>query len=211
MADDVNSSKYVILDSDVIVSFSSGNYEKSNEILNNLAIATERGYGLAISNISIFEMLNESNMETEEKRIEAIQFFKRFELDNKVLIAASHIGCLYKEANHTISSFGVKIIAATAFLTDSLIFTLNGKDYPRPFFDELVKTYIKYEVKGRDVIQVAYFMKPDVKLIEELHKNRVQEHQENVNKKLGIPVRESTLTETASLSQTIITSSLNKE
>jgi len=64
--------------------------------------------------------------------------------DAQTLWASGRLGCLYNDEGIEVG-VGDQIIAATAILQNSIIFTCNGRDFPPPFFKELDRKLLTYE------------------------------------------------------------------
>jgi predicted nucleic acid-binding protein len=164
---------YVILDTNIIQYFSNKDLAKS--ISDTLTEVVESGYDIAISNYTFFESIDGANRDTEVRRVEVIGKFARFSVTKSILIAAAHLGCLYNLESINYVDIGDKIIGATALLRNSLIFTANGRDYPRPFFSEITqKEIISKNKKGVGSLLTFYFLKPNIEYIETKFKERIK-------------------------------------
>lgn len=169
--------RYILLDSDIFNHL--GNSDLYPQIIYLLRDALEKGYGLSMSIFTLLELIDTASVENEVKAMAAIQGVKRFKINQSILLTAGHLGCMYKEDGVTKEpEKGDKIIAATSLLNNTVIFTTNGRDYPRPFFKELSKPILKYKKSdGRDVCLISYFLEPDLEIIAKKHQERVDEHQ----------------------------------
>lgn len=170
-------SRYILLDSDIFNHL--GNADLFPQIIYLLRDALAKGYGISMSLYTLLELIDTASIENEVKAVIATQGVKRFKINQTILITAGHLGCMYKEDNVTKEpDKGDKIIAATAVLNNSVIFTTNGRDYPRPFFREISKPVLKYKKSdGREVCLISYFLEPDFDIISTKHQERVDEHQ----------------------------------
>ena len=150
-------------------------------------IAKSPGWGLALSDFTLFEALNEIPHEKEKKMYTILGKFPRFEVDLTNLVLASHLGCLYKDYLKEIGSIdkipenGDKILAATSVRNNFPICTMNMRDYPYPFFEVILKETIKYERKRCPVFITIYVVQPQIKTIVDYYSQRigVQEMPEN--------------------------------
>jgi predicted nucleic acid-binding protein len=169
---------YVLLDSNVIQHFA--NEELGLEILANLGEAYQAGYKPAISDFTFLELLDGSSVEKEVERINALKNVKRFYVRKDVLIAAGHLGSIYLEDGFQIKDIGDKIIGATALLSNSLIYTFNGRDFPRPFFNEVAVREVRYAINGEPKMMVAYFISPNFEYIGSKYQERMRPIQEKM-------------------------------
>ncbi len=128
---------YVILDTCIIQHL--GDKELAECIINDLKEAATAGYDIAISDFTFFELLNGATVEKEQERINALAGISRYYVKKDILIAAAHLGCLYQQ-DGTDADTGDKIIGATSLIFNSIIYTTNGRDFPRPFFNEVAKS-----------------------------------------------------------------------
>lgn len=169
--------RYILLDSDIFNHL--GNSELYPQIIYLLRDAITKGYGLSMSIFTLLELIDTASVENEVKAMSATYGIKRFKINQTVLIAAGHLGCMYKDDGVIKEpEKGDKIIAATAILKGAVIFTTNGRDYPRPFFKELSKPLLKYtKSDGREVYLISYFLEPDSDIIGTKHQERIEEHQ----------------------------------
>ena len=121
-----------------------------------------------MSDFCTFELFSGCYKEKEKALSSVWKKYNRYLVNTKVLQCAAHFSTIY-EHNTLIKrkeiSNGDKIIGATAFLTNSLIFTGDFNDFPRPLFSEEYKFIIKYKKRGKTVPLVFYFLKPDVDII----------------------------------------------
>lgn len=163
--------QYVILDTCIIQHF--GETELAECILKDLRDTASAGYGLAISDFTYFELLDGASIEKEQQRIEALAGLSRYFVKKETLITAAHLGCLYQQDSAS-ADIGDKIIAATSLLSNSIIYTTNGRDFPRPFYDEVSKRYLKYHKNGAEIVLPSYFFKPDINYIIVKYKERTK-------------------------------------
>ncbi len=166
--------RYIILDTCIFQHFA--NESLAVQMLGILQDAKTKGYGLALSQYSLIELVDNASIENESKRMAAIKGIKHFKVKQSVLLIAGHLGCLYKEdgmEEKQQPERGDKIIGATAFLYESLIYTTNGRDYPQPFFKEIARQTFLYKTdSGRDASVVGYFIEPDKETIINKYANR---------------------------------------
>lgn len=165
--------KYVIIDTNIFQYFSRSK-ELSNGILDYVQEAIKEGYDLAMSDISIFELLDGSTLDREKEALSAIAGLPRIFVTKSILIAAAHLGCLYNEDGLSPDQISLadKVIGASAVLTNSLILTGNIRDFPEPFFSKVAYKDLKYSKKRFDAYQVIAFMKPEFGVIGKRHETR---------------------------------------
>ena len=170
--------QYVILDTCIIQYF--GDKELAACILNDLREAQVAGYDFAISDFTFFELLDGASLEKEKQRIAALGGLSRYFVKKDILIVAAHLGCLYQQ-DSAHADIGDKIIAATSILFNSIIYTTNGRDYPRPFFNEIAKRYLKKHSKnGIETTIASYFLIPDQSYINAKYLERTSQTERNV-------------------------------
>src|SRR5436190_12815902 len=99
----------------------------------------KRGFGFALSDITIYELMRGLSKEKEKKMLSFLSPYFSYYLTREVLITTAQLDNLMKMENINVNSVdhGDKIIAATAILTGSLILTANTRDFPWPFFHEV--------------------------------------------------------------------------
>jgi predicted nucleic acid-binding protein len=173
----VGEKRNVILDSNIVQYL--GTDGLSERIMECLREVVGAGYDLAISDISFYELLNSAPIEKEVAVIRALTGVKRFFVKKSVLIAAAHMGCMYSadKVHPEQIDVGDKIIAATAVVTNSVVFTANARDFPSPFFRELARKTLQYERKGQPVFLSAVFLEPDIGVITPRHNLRLKEYE----------------------------------
>lgn len=172
MAEPVSDNRsYVIVDTNVFQNFA--NTEIAEHILDHMKEAIDAGYSLSISEFTLFETIDGATTKKERERLEAIGSLKRFRVNKSTLFTAAHLGCLYQDDKHTISDVGDKIIAATALLTNSMIYTFNARDFPVPFFTIEAERVVRYKNNGVGSFLACHFIKPNTQLILEKYKYRM--------------------------------------
>jgi predicted nucleic acid-binding protein len=134
------------------------------------------GYGIAISEITIFELFNEVSVKKEVQIMNTLQGLVRFQVRKNTLVAAAHLASMYKDHKLPMDQFetGDRIIAATAVLGNCIIFTLNGRDFPQPFFKEIERRRFEYQSKEWPVCVYSYFMEPQNEYIGQYHQKRIE-------------------------------------
>jgi len=169
------SKNYVILDSNIIQYFN--NELLASKILGILRDAIGDSYSLAISDFTFFELLNGSTIKKEQEMVIHLNGITRFYVKKTVLVAAAHLGCLYKEDGMDPGNIdiGDLIIGASAVLSGSYVFTANIRDFPVPFFKVELNKLIEYEVKGAQKFLNVAFLKPDVEVIGKYHASRLKQ------------------------------------
>ena len=158
-------SRYIVLDTCIFQHFAEK--ELGLAVINILRQAVNIDYGIAVSDFSFFELLDGASVEKEIDRIKAVGATKRFWVKKNVLIAAAHLGCLYSKDGIPDKQInpGDKVIAATALLTNSIIYTTNGRDFPRPFFRELAQIPLWYKKNDRTICLMSYYLETDTNYI----------------------------------------------
>ena len=133
----------------------------------------ENNNTIRVSDYSSYELFCGCKKEKEVVLALIWRKFNRYVVNTKVLQAAAHLSTFYgvKNGCRHIGD-GDKIIGATAFLTKSLIFTANFNDFPRPFFSEKEKIFLKYKKRGKTIPLLVYFLKPEVEIIADYIKRR---------------------------------------
>lgn len=178
------SERYLILDSNILSRASSstdGPGPIGNIIIPYLQEVLNRspGWDIAISAATIFEVTDRSPIKEEVRLERAVEGMKIFDVNIEVLRCAGRLGCMYKDQgiNDTQISSVDKIIAATAFLTGSVIYTTDMRDYPAPFFSEnrALRKIVEYEAKKVPVFLPTYFMNPENDVLQKYYLNRVAE------------------------------------
>lgn len=135
---------YIILDTNILIKLGENSNKKSSQLstkifehLNHI-ISENPGWYLAISAITLYELINQTTVETELAREQMLQGVKCFPISLPVIRIAARLSCFYKL--HNISDDQIelpdKLISATSMQTGAVIFTTNASDYPSPFFSE---------------------------------------------------------------------------
>ncbi len=143
------------------------------EIINFLGELTKRGFELAISEITCFELLSESSLTKETEGLSILALFKRYEVDLDVIFSAAKLSSAYKiQANAEHKQLPIietpdKIIAATSLLSGSLILTANVNDFPRPIFLEAEEKQILFKDKGKTKMLILLVLRPNYPLIQQ--------------------------------------------
>lgn len=174
--------RYIILDTNIISSFS--NEELGQKILEILREAVALGYGIAISDITLFEVVNGTSVDTEIKMEQTLGGVERFYIKKDILLGAAHLGGIYKAHGLPLDQFGTEdqIIAATAIARNALVFTKNGRDFPPPMFKELDRRMIEYKSKEYPVCVPVYFMEPQIEYIVAHYATRIEPHKEKIKR-----------------------------
>lgn len=145
-----------------------GNKNIKDELLKYLAELLGRGFDMAISEVTIFELLSGAHIKQEQEGFETLKLFKTFQITSEVLVAASQLSTLYREEKipqENSISLPDKIIASTTTLTGSLILTADVNDYPRPFFIEAEIKYIFYFKNSKQEMLNIQLLRPDYTII----------------------------------------------
>lgn len=167
--------RYVLLDTNIFTNLN--NKQLNEQVIYLLQDAVSKGYGLGISQLSIFELLDSASLQNEIKAFSIISGLKQFKILQRVLIAAGHLGCLYSEDGIDYQKhpqIGDKIIAATAIVNNAVVLTFNGRHFPPPFFKIISTNALKYKQNdGRESYQVCYFLEPDIDVIKKKYDSRL--------------------------------------
>lgn len=156
----------IILDTNILQYI--GNKKIAPGLLVYLADLVNRGFGLAISEISCYELLSGTTIKQEQEGLNLLEKFVRYTVDIQVILAASQLSTLYfhqrkledREVDREISPQD-KFIAATAILTNSLIITANINDFPRPFFQEAEEKPLLYKDNNKIRMLVVQLLRPN--------------------------------------------------
>jgi predicted nucleic acid-binding protein len=124
----------IILDTCILQYIS--NKKISGQLISYLASLVKKDFNLAISDISIQELLTNATIRQEKEGLALLSNFKNYQLESNILVSASQLSTLYNQRKIPNQNISVpdKIIASTAILSDSLIMTADINDFPRPFF-----------------------------------------------------------------------------
>lgn len=165
--------RYIILDTNILSSFS--NADLGNKIIDILREVVGYGYGIAISDITIYELVNESSFQKELQMTNTFAGISRYFCKRTELTAAARMAAFYKDHGLHMTQFevGDRIIAGTSVVNNCIIFTLNGRDFPQPFFKEIERRMIDYTSKEYPVCVPAYFMEPQIDYIISCHNKRM--------------------------------------
>lgn len=163
----------IILDSNIIQYVVDKN--SSEALAPYLMDFLDRGFGFAISDITIYELLKGANIKNEAEMLQVLNVFQRYYLTDNVLVAAAQLETLYRmdsiEPKQVES--GDKFIAATAVLTGSLILTANSRDFPSPYFQESERKPIIYtEKRNRSKCILISVLTPDITIINQRFSER---------------------------------------
>lgn len=141
----------VIVDTCVISQLNSNSKKLSDNLALYLEDLSKRGYELTLSTITGYEILQNLFGEKEDKTVRLLDQYQQKEITTEVLYWAAKLRSLYKEIGHEITKKGGdSIIAATAFLLDGRVLTINCRDYPYPFFTQVEHKALEYEITRGD-------------------------------------------------------------
>ncbi len=157
--------QYIILDTNILQY--TGNKDIAVALITFLSELVQRGFKLAISDISIYESLCGTTISQEIEIIETLKLFPNYQITNDVLIASSRLSTLYKNEGVPISQVEIpdKIIASTAILNNSLVLTANVNDFPRPFFAEAEIRHVLFRKNSKDHLLSVMLLRPDLAVI----------------------------------------------
>jgi predicted nucleic acid-binding protein len=147
-ASQIKTIQNIIIDTNILQYV--GEKTTSTTIVPYLSDLLSRGFGLAISDISIYELLKGANANKEQEMRNILNLFQRYYLTENVLIASAQLETLYRADKIFPKQIGDGdiLIGATAILTGSLIITANFRDYPLPFFKEVERFSLSYTYGG---------------------------------------------------------------
>lgn len=166
--------KYIILDTNIIEYFS--NKDLGKKITSDLQKSVSDGYEIVISKFTFFESLDGANIKTEVARLDVLNNFPKFCITKNILIKAAHLSCLYKKEGCSIS-IGDKIIGATAWIRNAIVYTADGNDYPRPYFSELErKEFIFINNKNNHSLITIFLLKPENQYILEKYNSDIKKN-----------------------------------
>ncbi len=166
----------IILDSNIIQY--SADRNASLVFVPYLSELLQRGFGFAISDITIYELLKGANVKNEAEMLRILNIFQRYYLTDNVLIASGQLETIYKIEGIEQKQIedGDKFIGATAILTGSLILTANSRDFPSPYFHELERKPLIYiEKRNRSKCILASILSPDIVMINRRFSERTRE------------------------------------
>lgn|SRR3989338_199279 len=141
-----------------------------------------RKFNLAISGISITELLTNITLKKQQEGYKVLSIFKRYFLPDNILIASGELSTLYKqvgidndnpikiECDHI--SLADRIIGATAVLSGSLILTADINDFPNPYFFPVEEKKILYKRKNKENMLYLQILSPNNVLISEMINKR---------------------------------------
>lgn len=163
----------VILDTNIF-NYSSNKFI-STTLNSFLSLLINSGFVLAFSDISMCELLSGATVTQENDQLSVLNNFRRYLVDDNVLIGAARLQSFYKKENVPEGQIDLadKIIAATAIITGSLILTANVNDFPRPFFHEVHEERLMYRKKDSSCLQVVQLLSPNIELINQRLTERV--------------------------------------
>jgi len=166
--------RYILLDTNIISSLS--NESLGQKIIEVLKEINSLGYGIAVSDVTYFELLNEATIKKEQKMVAVLNGITRFYVKQDILIAAAHLGSFYKEHGLPKDQFDAcdKIIASTAVIRNCILYTINGRDYPQPFFKEIDRRMLDYQSKDWPICVPTYFLEPQLEYIGKYHEKRIE-------------------------------------
>lgn len=160
----MTSKKYLILDTNIVSNMMSASGQDAYlATLNNLLSE----YRLIVTMFTQYELLKSSEADSQRAILEFLsKNYPRIELNESAMNFSARIFNLYKKHPSTKGlriTDGDIINAAITIGKDCYIMTIDNNDYPRPFFAEVARHDIRYSGrKGREVLDVAYILSPDM-------------------------------------------------
>ncbi len=145
-----------------------------NGLVPYLTDILKRNHTLALSEITVYELLQGAPITKEAELIDWIKVFKHYVVDLNVLVAAARLRTFYdmNKLPQAQISDGDKIIAATSTLTGSLVLTANGNDFPRPFFIEVEQRQVYYSSKNIQKMITLQLLAPNHVVLTNFFSNR---------------------------------------
>lgn len=139
----------------------------SAQLISYLASLIKKGFSLAISDISIQELLTNATIKQEKEGLALLSNFKNYQLESNILVSASQLSTLYNQGKIPNQNISIpdKIIASTAILSGSLIMTADVNDFPRPFFLEAEEKLFFYKHRNKTNMRVVQMLKPNMATI----------------------------------------------
>jgi predicted nucleic acid-binding protein len=168
-----NPLQYVILDTNIIQY--SVNFPSSNAFRGYFSDLMNRGFGLAISQISGYEILRNKTIKQENEVFEFLNVFNNYYVSAEVLLTAARLYNFFRNEGvfKTNISDGDVIIAATSIWTNSLILTRNRGDFPYPFFLEVEVVPLSFiKSTGHSDCYTIALLKPNAEFITDKINNR---------------------------------------
>lgn len=134
----------------------------------------KRGFGFAISDITLYELMRGQSSVNEKKRLSLLQAMFRYFLSPEVLFAAAQLDNLMKMENIQVNGVdhGDKFIAATAILSGSLILTADVRGFPWPFFHEIEYNPLIHKIGNKTKSHMIGLLTPDFDLIKRRFEER---------------------------------------
>lgn len=165
----------LILDTNILQHL--GNVELAKQIFERMIFAAKNNYIISYSEYSILEMVDCASTSIEAKRLKAIDWLIHYPVNQQTLIVAGHLGGLYQEDGLSATQQperGDKIIGATAIISNAVIYTTNGRDFPQPYFKEYSRHLLTFKKDGRDICLMGYFIEPDIIAINNRYNHRTK-------------------------------------
>ncbi len=156
----------IILDTNIL--FYLGDKFIKYELSRYLLVLNRMGFGLAISKVSIVELLSGIPRINENGAIDKLNMFINYEIDHNVVIVTAQISTVYKNDKQVETGpidIADRIIASTAILTGSLVMTADVNHFPRPYFVEKNEKIFSYKEKNNTKIRVIQLLQPNSSLI----------------------------------------------
>ena len=151
----------ILLDTNIMSRIDST--ERGKSLTAYLVELLGRGFGFAISDITIYELLRGNTKSKETEMLNFLNPWPRYHLDENVIIASAQFDNIMKLESIDVKSVdqGDKFIAATSALTGSLVLTANSRDFPWPLFQEVERKPIYYEEGHKQRCFLLALLKPD--------------------------------------------------
>ncbi|MHA1305138.1 MAG: type II toxin-antitoxin system VapC family toxin [Candidatus Heimdallarchaeaceae archaeon] len=146
----------------------------STQLISYLGDLTKRGFGLAISDISIQELLTSATIKQERNGLALLSKLRAYRVESTILVGASQLSTLYSQEKISNQNISIpdKIIASTAILSGSLIMTADVNDFPRPFFLEAEEKLFFYKHKNKTNMRVIQILRPNKEVINQRYSER---------------------------------------
>lgn len=156
--------KLLVVDTNILSHALTPNQTEAYEAL---FVELEQTYKFVVTGFTRFELLRSSDKDNQAKITKYLQSdMVNIDLSTTLMDFSARVNNLYAKhpstKGHKITE-GDIINASLAIIKDCPIITIDSLDYPTPFFQEIDRKRVEYKsVRGRDVIDTVYILKPDM-------------------------------------------------
>lgn len=155
---------YIILDSNIYAIYN--RKPLVSKLFDELRHFIVKKYGIGISEISFCEILSGMTFEKEGAALKNLNGMRSFPVTKDIFVTAAKLEYFYKRERYEIALVD-RVIAATSFLTDSLILTSNIRDFPMPFFNVVETILLKHNSKRNPSFLYVYLLKPNLNVFKQ--------------------------------------------